>query len=125
MRLRQSDLKKRYYIKARNLIDKLIEDYRPSLLEKPTSGFEDIINSSSVSKATIPLLAGIFFVSFNFIPQLAFADVFVPLHEYLGYFDANEIYTVVGNVKNESDFGVIPTITVSVIDDSKTISKNH
>ncbi len=56
-------------------------------------------------------------------PQLAFADVFVPLHEYLGYFDANEIYTVVGNVKNESDFGVIPTITVSVIDDSKTISK--
>ncbi|KFM17548.1 ArsR family transcriptional regulator protein [Marine Group I thaumarchaeote SCGC AAA799-P11] len=38
-------LKKRYHIKARDLIDKLIEDYRPSLLEKPTSGFEDIINS--------------------------------------------------------------------------------
>ncbi|MDH3823375.1 MAG: winged helix-turn-helix transcriptional regulator [Nitrosopumilus sp.] len=38
-------LKKRYHIKTRDLIDKLIEDYRPSLLEKPTSGFEDIINS--------------------------------------------------------------------------------
>lgn len=38
-------LKKRYYIKVRDLIDKLIEDYRPGLLEKPTSGFEDIINS--------------------------------------------------------------------------------
>jgi len=38
-------LKKRYHIKARDLIDKLIEDYRPGLLEKPTSGFEDIINS--------------------------------------------------------------------------------
>ena len=38
-------LKKRYYIKAKDLIDKLIEDYRPGLLEKPTSGFEDIINS--------------------------------------------------------------------------------
>jgi predicted transcriptional regulator len=38
-------LKKRYYIKARELIDKLVEDYRPGLLEKPTSGFEDIINS--------------------------------------------------------------------------------
>lgn len=38
-------LKKRYHIKARDLIDKLIEDYRPRLLEKPTSGFEDIINS--------------------------------------------------------------------------------
>lgn len=38
-------LKKKYYLKVRDLIDKLIEDYRPSLLEKPTSGFEDIINS--------------------------------------------------------------------------------
>ena len=39
------ELRKRYHIKARDLIDKLIEDYRPSLLEKPTSGFEDIINA--------------------------------------------------------------------------------
>ncbi|WP_299291724.1 winged helix-turn-helix transcriptional regulator [Nitrosopumilus sp.] len=39
------ELKKRYYIKARELIDKLIEDYRPSLLDKPTSGFEDIVNA--------------------------------------------------------------------------------
>jgi len=37
--------KKRYYIKARDLIDKLVEDYRPGILEKPTSGFEDIFNS--------------------------------------------------------------------------------
>ena len=43
--IRFVNLKKRYHIKARDLIDKLIEDYRPSLLEKPTSGFEDIINS--------------------------------------------------------------------------------
>ena len=39
------NLKKRYYIKARELVDKLIEDYRPRTLERPTSGFEDIINS--------------------------------------------------------------------------------
>ena len=38
-------LKKRYHIKVRDLIDQLVEDYRPSLLEKPTSGFEDIINA--------------------------------------------------------------------------------
>lgn len=43
--IRLVDLKKRYHIKARDLIDKLIEDYRPSILEKPTSGFEDIINA--------------------------------------------------------------------------------
>ena len=38
-------LKKRYHIKTRDLIDKLIEDYRSGLLDKPTSGFEDIFNS--------------------------------------------------------------------------------
>ena len=43
--IRLVDLKKRYHIKARDAIDKLIEDYRPGLLEKPTSGFEDIINA--------------------------------------------------------------------------------
>lgn len=39
------NLRKRYYITTRMVIDQLIEDYRPSLLEKPTSGFEDIFNS--------------------------------------------------------------------------------
>jgi len=43
--IRLVQLKKKYHIKARGVIDKLIEDYRPGLLEKPTSGFEDIINS--------------------------------------------------------------------------------
>ena len=43
--IRLVDLKKRYHIKVRDLIDKLIEDYRPNMLEKPTSGFEDIINA--------------------------------------------------------------------------------
>jgi len=59
--------------------------------------------------------------------QVVFADVVIPLHEYLGYFDSNGVYTVVGNVKNENDFAVIPIITVSVIDDSKTFTKiiNH
>ena len=81
---------------------------------------------SRILRTKIPLLLGLFFVIF-FVPQLASADVYVPLHEYLGYFDSNGIYTVVGNVKNTNDFGITPTITVSVIDDSKTISKtiNH
>jgi predicted transcriptional regulator len=43
--IKLENLRKRYYIKTRKVIDQLIEDYRPSLLEKPTSGFEDIINS--------------------------------------------------------------------------------
>jgi len=81
---------------------------------------------SRVLASKIPLLLGLLFVTL-LVPQLAYADVYVPLHEYLGYFDSNGIYTVVGNVKNTYDYGIIPTITVSVIDDSKTISKiiNH
>ena len=43
--IRFVSLKKRYHLKERILVDKLIEDYRPGLLEKPTSGFEDIFNS--------------------------------------------------------------------------------
>jgi predicted transcriptional regulator len=40
-----SEKKRSYKIKDRLVVDKLIEDYQPGLLEKPTSGFEDIINS--------------------------------------------------------------------------------
>ena len=39
------DLKKRYHIKVREIMDKLIEEHRPRSFDKPTSGFEDIINS--------------------------------------------------------------------------------
>ena len=39
------ELKKRYHIKVRGLVDKLVEEHRPESLEKSTSGFEDIINS--------------------------------------------------------------------------------
>ena len=39
------ELKKRYHIKVRELVDKLVEEHRPGSLEKSSSGFEDIINS--------------------------------------------------------------------------------
>ena len=50
--------------------------------------------------------------------QISNAEVFIPENEYVGFFDSNGIYTVVGNVKNENNFSVIPTITVSVQDSS-------
>jgi predicted transcriptional regulator len=37
--------KRNYHLKDRLVVDKLIEDYQPGLLDKPTAGFEDIINS--------------------------------------------------------------------------------
>jgi hypothetical protein len=40
-----SEKKRSYHIKDRLAVDKLIEEYHPGLLDKPTAGFEDIINS--------------------------------------------------------------------------------
>lgn len=66
----------------------------------------------------IPVFLGLFFVVL--LPTIAYADVFIPNSEYTGYFDYEGVYTVVGNVKNQNDFALIPTITISVIDDDKT-----
>lgn len=64
------------------------------------------------------LIALIFFIS-----DVAFADVFIPSHEYVGYFDSNGIYTVVGNIKNEFDYAILPTISVSINDDGTIYSQ--
>jgi hypothetical protein len=56
------------------------------------------------------------------IPQ-ASADIFIPPQEYLGYFDYEGVYTVGGNVKNQNDYAVIPTIFVTVIDGENTFTK--
>ena len=34
-------LKKKYHIKMEDVLDRLAEDYRPGMLEKPSSGFEE------------------------------------------------------------------------------------
>ncbi|MBS1268965.1 MAG: hypothetical protein MAG458_01701 [Nitrosopumilus sp.] len=50
-------------------------------------------------------------------------DVFIPSHEYVGFFDSNGIYTVVGNVKNNLDYPIIPIVTIPVLDSFETFSK--
>ena len=69
------------------------------------------------------LLALGLFVCLIAIPQFSFAEVFIPEHEYVSYFDSNGIYTVIGNVKNDLDYAIIPTITVSVENNSQIFSK--
>ena len=72
----------------------------------------------------LPLIVtGIILFSSIMIPQLSFAEVFVPSNEYVGYFDSNGIYTVIGNVKNDLNHAIIPTITVSIQDNSQIFSK--
>lgn len=80
-----------------------------------------ILSSLLQSKITF-LLIGIIFASL-LISQFAFADVFIPPQEYIGYFDYEGVYTVGGNVKNQNDYAVIPTISISVIDGGNTFTK--
>lgn len=81
------------------------------------------LKTYSIPFSVTLFLLGIALLCSMLVVPTAFADVFIPSHEYLGYFDSQGIYTVVGNVKNENSFAVIPTITVSVIDKDKIFTK--
>lgn len=50
--------------------------------------------------------------------------VFIPENEYIAYFDANGVYTVVGAIKNSEEFPVIPTVTINIQEDNKILSKS-
>ena len=76
-----------------------------------------------ILKSKYLLLALGLFVCLSVTPQSSFGEVFIPSHEYISYFDSNGIYTVVGNVKNDLDYAIIPTITVSVENNSQIFSK--
>ena len=80
------------------------------------------ILSNLLQSKIIFFLIGIIFTSL-LISQFAFAEVFIPPQEYIGYFDYEGVYTVGGNVKNQNDYAVIPTISVSVIDGGNTFTK--
>ncbi|MGI0057118.1 MAG: peptidase, partial [Nitrosarchaeum sp.] len=57
------------------------------------------------------------------ISQFTYAEVFISPQEYVGYFDYEGVYTVGGNVKNQNNYAVTPTIFVTVIDEENTFSK--
>ena len=76
-----------------------------------------------ILKSKYLLLALGLFVCLSVTPQSSFGEVFIPSHEYISYFDSNGVYTVVGNVKNDLDYAIIPTITVSVENNSQIFSK--
>ena len=84
-----------------------------------SSALFNLKNSFAVGGICLVLLLSFFLSSATF----AFADVFIPENEYVGYFDSNGIYTVVGNIKNELGHAVLPTITVSVSYNGDIISK--
>jgi len=59
------------------------------------------------------------------IPAFASGEVYIPEHEYVGFYDHDGIYTVIGGVKNNEMYPVIPTITVNVNDDGNVFSYDY
>jgi hypothetical protein len=57
--------------------------------------------------------------------HLASANVWIPDNEFLGYYDSNGVYTVIGAVKNTEDKPIVPSITINVKDNNKEISENY
>jgi hypothetical protein len=66
------------------------------------------------------VLIGLGIVSFH----PASANVWIPDNEFLGYYDSNGTYTVVGAVKNTENSPIIPSITINVKDGDREISDN-
>ena len=59
------------------------------------------------------------------IPAFASGEVYIPDHEYVGFYDHDGIFTVIGGVKNNEMYPVIPTITVIVNDDGNVFSQEY
>lgn len=64
----------------------------------------------------------VFSVFFVLSLPLISAEVWIPEHEFRGYFDSNDIYTVVGAVKNTENYPVLPTIEIIINEDGKVTS---
>ena len=59
------------------------------------------------------------------VPHFASANVWIPDDEFSGFYNANGTYTVIGAVKNTEANAIIPTITINVKDNNKTISEKY
>jgi len=59
------------------------------------------------------------------IPVTVSGEVYIPDHEYVGFYDQDGIFTVIGGVKNNEMYPVTPTITVNVNDGGNILSHKY
>jgi len=57
--------------------------------------------------------------------QQASVEGLVLEKNFSGYFDSNGVYTVVGKINNAQEYPVIPVITITIEDDSNTITESY
>ena len=64
-----------------------------------------------------------------FYPGLAdagmYGEVYIPDHEFVGFYDEAGVYTVFAGVKNKEYFTIQPTITLSVTDGNQRFEQTH
>ena len=64
-----------------------------------------------------------------FYPGIAdagmYGEVYIPKHEFIGFFDENETYTIFAGVKNKEYFPIIPTVTISIQDGDELIVREY
>ena len=58
-------------------------------------------------------------------PTLVSAEVYIPDNEYVGFYDHDGVYTVIGGIKNTEIYPVTPTITVTVHDGNNIFSNDY
>ena len=77
-------------------------------------------------KVVISLIFSVILLTISFSNSVeADNGVYIPDHEYTGFFDNNGIYTVIAGIKNQENFAVVPTLTVSVNDGNKVFSSDY
>ena len=59
------------------------------------------------------------------IPVFVNAEVYIPVNGYVGFYDHDCVYTVIGGVKNTEIYPVTPTITVTVNDGNNIFSNDY
>ena len=64
-----------------------------------------------------------------FYPGLAdagmYGEVYIPDHEFVGFYDETGTYTVVAGIKNKEYYAIEPTITISILDGDRKFEQTH
>ena len=63
-------------------------------------------------------------LSFLLLPN-ALADVYIPDNEYVGFYDHDDVYTVIAGIKNTENSAVVPTLTVEVNESGRIFSEKY
>ena len=69
---------------------------------------------------------GLFSVFFpGLVDAGMYGEVYIPDHEFVGFYDEAGTYTVVAGIKNKEYFAIQPTVTLSILDGDKRFQQTH